>query len=259
MALVITVGVIVGVKQSRDGEAAVIIRAEDGITIVEMVEIHSHNSIRVKIETHHHVFTALVNASEIVRKYMIANAGVYVGNLVEFTFEFREAVGLGAAHALPVNRDIAICRREVLIALLTPFKPFIEDIWQLSAILIGLVEVIVIRVAALKVCEPCRGRVFDGAILIEGGVFGGKHIIHAVDTLKPIHRIVGFQLIVFNRVYHIPGNMPFAAGIGHCSRGFSPCSVDKSENLMERATKLTQHIDVRIAIAVGFSPFCLVY
>ena len=109
MSLIVAVGVVVRVKLCRNSQTAVVVRAENSITVIQVIEIHSALQVCVKIEADHHIFTSLVNSCDVVSEDVIANHRIDICHLVQLTLEFKQTVSFRAWYFYTVNRDC--CRR----------------------------------------------------------------------------------------------------------------------------------------------------
>ena len=234
VTLIISLRIIVRIEFSRNCQTAVVIRSENSITIIEVVEIHSHLSVCIEIETDHHVLWTLIDCCEIVGKDMITDHRVNVCLIVEFVLELLQTIDFSSWDGSSIESDVSVCLCEMLITILTPFQPLIEGIRHFSTVWVRSIQIIVIRIARLEVGEPnrCTLRVRC------------EQIIYAIASLKPIERVIRSQLIALNGVHNIARDPPLIVSESHCARCLSPSIALIAENFVVWSTEFTQNIDL---------------
>ena len=143
--------VVHGIQIPWYGEATVVVIVPDTVTIIPVVEVSPHLTVGVEIEAEHHVLASLVNGKDVVACDHIASDAVDVGELVKLVRPLLQAVLLSAPDSETVKRDVAICLREVVAALLSKHEELVEVVWNLLARLIQRHKVIVVWVSRLEV------------------------------------------------------------------------------------------------------------
>lgn len=89
MSLILALCVVVRVKFRINGETAIVIRAVDGIAIIEVVQIHSCLSVCIEIETYHHILASLVNCRNVIRENVVTYHRIHIRHVVQLMLELQ--------------------------------------------------------------------------------------------------------------------------------------------------------------------------
>ena len=186
-----------------NGQAAVVVRAVNAVSVIPVVEVHPHLSVCVKVETYHGVLAPLVHGSLIVTGNGIAQHAMHVGKVLQLLLPLLQAVGFRSWHAARAESDVSVCLCEVVVALLAVAQPSVQLVRHFPAFFVQGIEVVIIGITALVVAHPywCASALVDG-----------NEVIHTVAALHPVQEVVFQQFVALHWIDHPARHAPLLRG-----------------------------------------------